>query len=159
MLKQEESSQLWDLVKPLETAMLITDVAGTMQARPMHLVQKKFDGTFYFFTQVPSEKTNEIQENHQVCLTFSCPKSQVYVSISGYASITSNNELIEELWNPFVAAWFPQGKYDSTVALLKIDCYQAEYWKGKGSKLTQLFKYASAYLSGNTPNIGEHGTI
>lgn len=156
MLKSDEANQLWDLVKPLETAMLVTHEENHMQARPMQLVQDKFDGTFYFFTEFPTEKTNKIEQNYSVCLTFSCPKSQTYVSISGNASITKDTKLIDEFWNPFIAAWFPQGKDSPTVTLIKVESYQAEYWQGKGSKITQLFKYANAYLTGKKPDIGEH---
>ncbi|STX55634.1 General stress protein 26 [Legionella beliardensis] len=159
MLTSEESKKLWDLVEPLETAMLVTYEQGVMQARPMHLVQKKFEGTFYFFTENPTEKTEEINQHQDVCLAFSCPKAQTYVSISGKASLFRDQELIDQLWNPFVAAWFPQGKDDASVTLLKIESYQAEYWQGKDSRVTQLFKYASAYLSGKRPNIGEHGRL
>ena len=156
MLTSEEANKVWDLVKPLEVAMLVTEVDGVLQARPMHLAQKNFDGTFYFFTESPSEKTDEIDKHHNVCLSFSCPKSQTYVSISGRASVSRDKELIEQMWNPFVAAWFPQGKDDPSVTLIKVESYQAEYWQGKGSKATQLFKYANAYLTGKRPNVGEH---
>ncbi|STX52331.1 General stress protein 26 [Legionella busanensis] len=156
MLSSEEAKTLWDLVKPLEVAMLVTDVEGVLQARPMHLVQKNYDGNFYFFTENPTEKTDEIDKHHDVCLSFSCPKAQTYVSISGKASLARDKELIEQMWNPFVAAWFPQGKDDPSVTLIKVESYQAEYWQGKESRATQLFKYASAYLTGKRPNIGEH---
>ncbi|MBA2657213.1 MAG: pyridoxamine 5'-phosphate oxidase family protein [Tatlockia sp.] len=156
MLTTEEAKKLWDLVKPLETAMLVTSEQDLMQARPMQLVQDKFDGTFYFFTEVPTEKTREVSQHQNICLTFSCPKSQSYVSVSGKASVIRDNELIEKFWSPFIAAWFPQGKEDPSVALMKIEAYQAEYWQGKGSKITQLFKYANAYVSGHRPDIGKH---
>lgn len=159
MLNTEEAKRLWDLVEPLETAMLVTLEDKHMQARPMHLVQKEFDGAFYFFTEHPSEKTEEVDHNQDVCLTFSCPKAQTFVSVSGQATICRDKQLIDEFWNPFVAAWFPQGKDDPSVVLLKVTSYQAEYWQGKGSRLTQLFKYGKAYLTGHCPNVGEHGHL
>lgn len=157
MLTNTEKAQLWDAVKPLETAMLVSmRDSETLQARPMQLVQKEFDGIFYFFSKHPTEKTQEINNQHKVCLTFSCPKAQSYVSVSGNASVEKDMALIEQFWNPFVEAWFPQGKTDPSVQLIKVEVMQAEYWQGEGTKLTQLFKYGKAYITGEQPHIGKH---
>lgn len=159
MINSEEAKQLWELVKPLKTAMLVTSKDDLLQGRPMHLVQSEFDGDFYFFTEAPSEKTDEINQNHEVCLIFSCPKDQTYVSVSGQAILSRDQNLINQLWNPFVAAWFPQGKNDPSVALLKVQTYQAEYWQGKGNRVTQLYKYSKALITGTRPDVGEHETF
>lgn len=158
MITHDEAKKLWDLVEPLKTAMLITESGNQLVGRPMHLVQSEFDGTFYFFTATPTEKTEEIAEHHEVCLTFSCPVKQTYVSISGVANVTRDQALIDKLWNPMIAAWFPQGQHDPSVALLKINSYQAEYWQGE-NRIVQLFKYAKAAISGTQPNVGEHGHL
>ncbi|WP_419418627.1 pyridoxamine 5'-phosphate oxidase family protein [Legionella sp. D16C41] len=159
MLSSEEAKQLWDLVEPLETAMLVTYEDNILQARPMYLAQKEFSGSFYFFTEHPTEKTEAIEHAQEVCLAFSGIKSQTFVSVSGRASLCQDKQLIAKLWNPFVASWFPQGKDSPSVALIKVDAYQAEYWQGKGAKVVQLFKYGKAYLTGKRPNIGEHGHL
>tara|TARA_B100000678_G_scaffold232783_1_gene201691 strand:+ start:1067 stop:1549 length:483 start_codon:yes stop_codon:yes gene_type:complete len=158
MLTQEEQTRVWELVEPVKTAMLVTLEQDVPQARPMQLVQDEFDGTFYFFTAHPSDKTMEALEHRDVCVAFSCPKSQTYVSLSGQASISKDQALIDKYWNAFIAAWFPNGKEDSTVAILKVACYQGEYWQGEGTKVTQLFKYAKSAISGERPDIGDHGT-
>ncbi|STX51327.1 Uncharacterized stress protein (general stress protein 26) [Legionella busanensis] len=159
MLTADEAKKLWDLVEPLETAMLVTLENNILQARPMYLAQKEFDGTFYFFTEHPSEKTEALEHKSEVCLAFSSPKSQTFVSVSGQASLCQDRGLIAKLWNPFVASWFPQGKESPLVALIKVESFQAEYWQGKGTKVIQLFKYGKAYLTGKRPDVGEHGHL
>jgi general stress protein 26 len=156
MIKQHEAAKLWELVKPLKIAMLVSNHNKTLKARPMHLVQLEFTDTFYFFTVMPSEKTHEIDSNNEVCLSFSCPKEEVYVSISGQCKVTKNQPMINELWNPFVAAWFPQGKKDPSVGLIEVYPYQAEYWENNVTKINQLFKYAKALLTDELPDIGRH---
>lgn len=159
MITTNESKKLWDLISPLKTGMLVTSHNDQLQARPMHLVQSHFDGTLYFFTAVPSEKEHEINQDNEVCLTFSCPKSQTYVSLSGIAWLNRDQELINSLWNPFVSAWFPQGKEDKSVSIIQIATYQAEYWQGEGTRLTQLYKYAKSLAVKKPPHIGEHEVI
>ncbi len=159
MLTTNEAKTLWDLVKPLETAMLITKNDDSLQGRPMHLVQSEFSGIFYFFSGMSSAKVSEIEEDSDICLAFSCPKAQTYVSVSGQANTLADSKLIDKLWSPMIEAWFPQGRRDPNVGLIAVSVYQAEFWRGKGNSLTQLFKYAKALYSGARPDIGEHGQM
>ncbi len=156
MLTLQESQQLWEMVKGLEVGMLVSLNDDQLQSRPMHLVQKDFSGSFYFFTEIPSEKVKEIKDNQEVCLAFSCPKKQTYVSISGVALLNRDQTLIDQFWNPFVAAWFPQGKNDPSVGLIQIDAYKGEYWQGTSLKVVQLFNYVSALIQKKKPEMGEH---
>lgn len=158
MITHDEAKKLWDLVEPLKTAMLITETQDQLVGRPMHLVQSEFNGVFYFFTATPTEKTAEISAHHEVCLAFSCPKKQTYVSVSGVAQVIRDQALIDQFWNPMIAAWFPQGQHDPSVALLKIDSYQAEYWQGD-NRLVQLYQYAKAAITHTQPDAGEHGNL
>jgi general stress protein 26 len=159
MITTNEAKTVWDLVHPLKIAMLVTATNGLIQARPMHLVQSEFSGDFYFFTSEDTKKVDEIKAEDDVCLAFSCPKEQTYVSISGQASLICDAQLIDKFWNPFVAAWFPKGRDDPSLTLLKITTYQAEYWQGEGNTLTQLYQYAKASIKGTTPDVGSHGKI
>ena len=36
--------------------------------------------------------------------------------------------MIDRLWNPFVAAWYEDGKDDPQLALLRLDAECAEIW-------------------------------
>jgi general stress protein 26 len=156
MITIENAQKLWDLVEPLKTGMLVTTHDHQLNGRPMHLVQGEFDGTFYFFTNIDSMKVDELTKNNDVCITFSCPKSQVYVSVSGNARINQDQTLIDSFWNPFVAAWFPQGKNDPSVALIEINTFQAESWNATSNTFVQLYQYAKATLTGEKPNMGNH---
>ena len=60
------------------------------------------------------------------------------------------------MWNPFVAAWFPEGKEDPNVALIKIDVYMAEIWDTDKSDMVQLYEIAKANLTDSKPDMGEN---
>ena len=158
-MTQDEKLKLWELIKPLEVGMLVTQHHQELHARPMHLVQSDFDGLLYFFTNKDCLKADEIDENPDVCVAFSQPKAQTYVSVSGTAAICKDQLLIDQFWNPFVAAWFPQGKEDPSVVLIKIKLYSAEYWNATSNTLVQLFAYAKALFIKEPPNMGEHGKL
>lgn len=157
MSSPEHKQKIWKMIKDIKVGMLVTLDHDTPHARPMHLVQDEYDGTLWFYTRRSAEKVFETQEDHDVCLSFSDQEDGIYVSLSGKAKLTDNRELIEKYWNPFVAAWFPEGKDDPDVTLMEIKVQMGEHWKAKESKTFQLYEIAKANLKKDaTPNLGEN---
>ncbi len=156
MSSPEHKAKVWNMIKSIKVGMLTTEVADSLRARPMHIVQDEYDGTLWFFTRKASAKVFEIKSERDVCITFASEKMETYVSLTGRARITQNRELIERYWNPFVAAWFPEGNADPEVALIEIDVRAGEHWDSTSSKALQLFEVAKANLTDSTPDVGEN---
>ena len=156
MLKKEDTKKLWSMIKDIKVGMLVSSDDKDLRARPMHISQDEFDGTLYFFTKRRSDKVSEIKKDHDVCVAFSSPDDDSYVSCSGVANVIRDQDLINDMWNPFVAAWFPEGKEDPNVALIKINVYMAEIWDAKESSMVQLYEIAKANLTDTTPDMGEN---
>jgi general stress protein 26 len=117
--------------------------------------QDGFDGTLWFFTRASSHKVTEIRADSRVCVTYAEPSSQDYVSFSGRAALVHDRAEIDKRWSPLLKAWFPNGKDDPEVALLKVTVEQAEYWDSPNSKVVQVYGYVKAALTGETPELGE----
>jgi len=156
MSSPEHKAKVWNMVKEIKVGMLTTEVSGSLHARPMHIVQDEYDGTLWFFTSKASSKVFEIKKDRDVCLTFASEKMETYVSLTGRATITQDRTLIERYWNPFVAAWFPEGKDDPEVALIEVHVRAGEHWDSTSSKVLQLFEVAKANLTDSTPDVGEN---
>ena len=157
MSSPEHKQKIWKMIKDIQVGMLVTLDGDMPRARPMHLVQKEYDGTLWFFTKRSAEKVSETNRDHDVCLSFSDQDKGVYVSRSGTANLTDDRELIDKYWNPFIAAWFTGGKDDPDIALLEIDVTMGEHWKAKESKAFQLYEFAKANVNKDaTPNVGEN---
>lgn len=156
MSSPEHKQKIWEMIKEIKVGMLVTLEGDMPRSRPMHLVQDAYDGTLWFYTRRSAEKVTETDRDHDVCLTFSDQEKGVYVSLSGKAQLSNNPSLIEKYWNPFIAAWFPEGKEDPEVALLEIMVESGEHWMAKKSKVFQLYEFAKANMINTTPNIGEN---
>ena len=157
MSSPEHKQKIWKLIKDIKVGMLVTLDGDVPRAQPMHLVQDEYDGTLWFFTGRSADKVFETASDHDVCLNFSDQEKGVYVSLSGKANLTDDRELIEKYWNPFIAAWFPEGKDDPDVALLEIKVQMGEHWKAKESKAFQLYEFAKANVKKDaTPDLGEN---
>lgn len=156
MSSQEHKEKIWGFISEIGTGMLTTLHGQELRARPMHLVQKKYDGTLWFFTDLKSEKSFEIDKDQDVCVSFSDSHKDTYVSLTGTAKLVDDTELISQLWNPFIAAWFPEGKGAPNVGLVEIKIHKGEHWNTENSKVTQFYSMAKANAKDETPDIGEH---
>jgi general stress protein 26 len=147
-------------IKGIHIAMLMTVAKdGTINARPMAVQSEPFDGTLWFLTKSLSEKVDEIEQDQYVTLSFVEPSESKYLSVKGMASVNQDRSRIEELWNPMYTAWFPKGKDDPGIAVLRVHVLEADYWEASSSKVVMLAKYAAAAATGGKTPIGEAGHV
>ena len=146
------------LVKASKIALLTTITpSGQLHSRPLATQEADFDGDLWFFTQDPSSKVDDIRSNDQVNAAFESGKG--YLSVSGSATIVHDRTKIDELWTPAASAWFPDGKDDPTVALIKVSAQSAEYWASDEPGVVSIFKIAKAALTGGQPDVGDNKSV
>lgn len=150
-----------DMIEDIRIAMMTTvDEQGNLVSRPMAALQVDEDGTIWFFTKRSSPKVDQIDHNdHRVNLAFASVSDADYVSVSGKAQELDDQAKVDELWNPQVKAWFPEGKEDPELTLLKVHIDMAEYWSANDSRMIRLIQQAAAVITGNPPKMGENEKI
>ena len=158
-MDKNQADKLWDLISSIKFAMLTTEDGGQLRSRPMAASQKGFDGVLWFFTRASSHKTEEIQADQRVGVSYADPDRQNYVSMSGSASLVRDKAAIDEHWSEILRSWFPKGKDDPDIALLRITVTQAEYWDAPNSTMVHAYGYLKARLTGSPPASGENEKI
>src|SRR4051812_41623468 len=109
----DETQKLAEMVKDIKVAMLTTiDEKGELRSRPMIACEIKQEGFVYFFTEAPTPKTDELESNYRVNVSYLSKEDNVYVSISGHATVLRDQKKINELWTPVLKVYFPKGKED-----------------------------------------------
>ncbi|SNC65763.1 General stress protein 26 [Marinobacter sp. es.048] len=136
--------------------MLSTRHGEELRSRPMVLVQDEYDGTLWFYTDLESEKVFELESDNDVCVSFADPDNHVYVSLTGVGRAVQDKALIDKYWNPFVSAWFPEGKDSPNVGMLEIKVAKGEHWNSDSSKMVKSAKTVAAKVKGKQPDLGEH---
>lgn len=155
---KEQIDEIGTLVKAAKTALVTTTTSdGALVSRPMAVQEVEFDGDLWFFTQDPSPKVDEIRANAEVNAAFESGKG--YLSVAGTAEIVHDAEQVDRLWSKSVEAWFPEGKSDPSVALIRIAAHTAEYWALGDPKPVMMLKVARAAVAGGTPDVGENRTV
>ena len=156
----DPSEILADLIQDIRIAMFTTvEADGRLRSRPIATQQSRFDGTLWFFTELDSPKVYQIDGKCDVNIAYASPADNLYISVTGSAEVSRDRGQIEELWNAFLKTYFPKGKDDPNLGLLKVQVRGAQYWRGPASKIIQLAGMAKAALTGTRYNQGEDRKI
>lgn len=163
-MKNQQEPQLEKvkgLVESIRIAMMTTlDEAGNLVSRPMAVQQMDEDGTLWFFTKKSSPKIDQIEQHGQrICLSFANVSDSSYVSITGHAEELNDRAKVEELWSPMAKPWFPDGKDDPELTILKVATEMAEYWDSTSSRMVRYFEMVRAIVTGDTYKEGENEKI
>ena len=145
-----KENNLYDVVKDFDEAMLVTHSAHGIHARPMAMARLDESMVAYLLTDLKSIKIQEIHVNSDALLTFQSARK--FATVSGKLAVDDDRALIEVLWKEIWRVWFPLGKSDPNIALLKFTPSEGEFWDNAG---IQGFKYvyaaAKAYVAGERP--------
>ncbi len=156
----EAKEKIGALIKGIHICMMTTVAKdGSMDARPMAVQDKPFDGTVWFLTRGSSEKVDEVQEDQHVTLSFAEPSDSKYITLKGRASVSHDRGKIHDLWNSMYKAWFPKGEDDPDIAVLRVDVREGDYWEASSSKVLFYAKYAIAAATGGSVPVGESGHV
>ncbi|HJT27734.1 MAG TPA: pyridoxamine 5'-phosphate oxidase family protein [Pyrinomonadaceae bacterium] len=159
--RENDLEKLRDLIKAIDFCMLTTvDEGGALHSRPMSSNGDiDADGDIWFFTNASSHKVSEIEKLPKVNVSFADPDNQRYVSVSGTAQLVSDRAKIDELWRPEFKIWFPEGKDDPEIALLRVSLEKAEYWDSPSSTIGYALSFVSSLVTGKQPDLGENRKV
>lgn len=99
---------------------------GSTHSEPLtaQLDEDQVDTIFFFVG-----KDNRLAEKGKLVLQFVSKGHDFFASIHGNGHIENDRVQIEKLWINQVEAWFPGGKDDANLALLRVDIDNAELWE------------------------------
>ena len=147
--------ELRDRLQGDRTAMLTTvDERGTLSSRPLSVQSFNDFGDVFFLVGRDADWVNPTAtEAANVAIV---DDGSTWVSIAGRLHISSDEKLLDELWDDTSAAYFPNGKSDAVVAHVQSDRW--EYWTA-ATAAVQVFEFVKAKLTDDAPDMGESGTI
>ena len=132
MDKVKIEERFWKALKADRTVSI-----GTKQVppRPMTalLAEGALRGPLWIFTSKDSELVQAQDTATDAVATFASKGHDTFATMTGILTIDPDPSMIDALWNPFVAAWFPEGKSDPKLALLRYTLDSAEIWTDASS--------------------------
>lgn len=140
----EIRDRFWKELKSERTLMLGVDGEPGGGMQPMTaLIEEDDGGPLWIFTSKESDLVRAVGGGKPAHATFTGKKHDLFANVTGRLSIDNNKTVIDRLWNPWVAAWFEDGKDDPKLCLLRFDAEHAKIWLNAtplGAAIEWLFR-------------------
>ena len=93
-------------------------------------------GPIYFFASKSDGVGFNVNGSSRAVATFAAKDHGLFAHIHGGLVESTDRAVIERLWNPFIAAWYKDGKNDPDLKLLRFETETVTIWEAaKGSTL------------------------
>lgn len=154
----DDRQKVGDLIKDFRFAMLTTRHAdGKMVSHPLTVQEAEFDGDLWFLVSKSSSLVADVAVDAEANVSLN--GDDAWLSLSGTAWLVDDRQKIEQLWNPVVEAWFPDGPEDPDVGVLRFAAESAQYWNTPGGKISTAFSFVKSKLTGEEIDAGESGKV
>lgn len=158
--KGTDLHKLGEMIDDMEVAMLTTRTSdGSLVSRPLQTLKLDAGGELIFFTAADSHKVADLTENEHLNLAYANASDHRYVSVRGSARIDRDRSLIDELWSPMQKIFFPQGKDDPELVVLRVKVRDASYWESADNFLERALDFTRAITSKDPSDLGTHGEL
>jgi general stress protein 26 len=155
MADQNNIDRVWDILEKNSIGMLTTQFAEGLRARPLDARPDRGAGMIFFVTDVRGHKDNEVEERPDVCFVVTVPGDNIYLSITGRASVTRDPAKAKAIWKKLDEMWW-KGPDDPNARVLRIEPLTAELWDGPSNSLVAAYEFAKARITGEKPFLGEN---
>jgi general stress protein 26 len=156
--KAAVEKRLWKELDDARFGML-----GLMNAhqhfQPMTAFAEPEGGQVWFFTRDDTDLAKSASGGAEAMLIVQSKDQEFQACIGGVLSTARDTTRIDKYWNPIVAAWFPDGKDDPALTLLRLDVRDAELWISKGGPARFAWEVAKANLTDSPPDLGDKAHV
>jgi general stress protein 26 len=136
----EITSVFWKHLRADRTVMLGLEASAPTSMRPMtaQLDGDEDQGPIWFFTSTDAAILNGLKSEDIAIFTFVSKGYDVFATVHGHMTQSTDRATIDRLWNKWVAAWYKGGKEDPKLALVRFEPASAEIWRDGSSLLSGL---------------------
>lgn len=127
--------------------------------RPMATAGIDRDGTLWFLSKVGSFKNEQLSEESVMQVTYALKSRSQYLVLDGTAVVLRDQSKIDELWSSVDKTWFPEGKSDPSISLIRFTPKIGHYWDTQHGKMMQLLGMALGAVTGNASDDGVEGDL
>jgi general stress protein 26 len=160
LFEEQAIQKCQQLVKHQNTCLFSTAIHHVPQTtRPMSVQGVDEEGNFWFLSSKDSNKNAQILEDDRVQLYFQNVSDYEFMTIYGRATISRDKQKIDEYWEDIAKAWFPEGKDDPRITVIKVKPESGFYWDTKSGKVVSMLKILASAVTGKTLQEGVEGTI
>ena len=156
---KELEIRLWKTLEDERIGMLGLCGDNIGHFHPMTAFCDRELGTIWFFTRRDTELVSRLVQGGKAMFNLVSKDRDLWACISGTVTEQHDADRIDQYWGPVVAAWFPEGKDDPELTLLRLDAEDADVWVSSKGPIRFAFEIAKANLTDSEPDVGEHARL
>lgn len=150
-------ARLWKEIEDHRIGMLGVVGGEPRHFQPMTAFVERDADQIWFFTYNDADLAEAAMSGAAAMFTFQ--RDKIQACIGGRLSQQHDRERMDRYWGPAVAAWYPEGKDDPRLTLLRFDCEDAEVWITEAGPVKFGWEIARANAARTTPNLGERAHL
>jgi len=170
-MSDDRIADLYSLIDGIEVAMLTTRRPdGQLVSRAMQTQRRTSGADLWFVASIESNIFEELAGDPHVNLSYYRDRTREWVSVSGYAILSRDRDLIRGLYKPDWKIWFAAREGDANprhdgspndprIALILVEAESVTYMKVTKPKPVVLFEVARAMVTGSPPKVGSIRTV
>jgi general stress protein 26 len=140
-------------VRKVTTVMLTSiDERGTLSARPLIVQHVSESGDVHFVVDRDADWLSSDMEPVNVAFV---DAPSTWISVAGRAVLDDDSQLLDDLWNPLLDSYFPDGRAAAVVVRVESDRW--EYWT-EPNRIGRLVEIVRARVGSDRSETGTSGT-
>lgn len=157
--QSEIEDRLWKEMDKGRFGMLGLTGDKTQHFQPMTMFAERESGQVWFYTRSDTDLARGARDGAEAMLIVVSKDQEMQACIAGRLVHDQDRQRIEKYWGPMVAAWFPEGKDDPRLTMLRFDCRDAEVWLTEAGPVKYAWEVARANQAGRMPDLGDKASL
>jgi general stress protein 26 len=150
--REAVEKRLWKEIQDERTGMLGLVGGEPQHFQPMTAYVEEDAGQIWFFTYKDTDLAEQVAGGAKAMFVFQAKK--LWACIGGRLTLAHDRERMDRYWNPVVAAWYPEGKDDPRLTLLRLDADDAQVWISDVGPAKFAWEIAKANAQHRQPDLG-----
>jgi general stress protein 26 len=153
---EELQEQLWKEIKKGHLGMLgLVGDAPIQHFQPMTPFIEPTNGEIYFFTRTDTDLARAVGDGAEAMFIVQSKDHTLQACVGGRLDLRADRERINRYWNAIVAAWYPGGRDDPELTLLRLRARDAQVWLSDHGPLKFALEIARANATHREPDVGQ----
>ena len=157
-IEEAPARRVEDVLDGVRVAMLTTQAADGLDARPLTIVAQDEDTLWFLVSRSAHWVNAATLSGQESLLAFEDARRSSYVCLAGRLRLDDEPGRIAALWTAPARAYF-DGPEDPDVVALAFDVTGGRWWDGPDSRIGQSLALARAIVTHDASKVGDTGPV
>ena len=150
----ELRTRLWKEIEQARIVMLGLVGGEPHHMQPMAAFGDKEGDAVWFFTKKDTDLVQQTGSSHDAMICVMAKDMEFQACIHGTLVPDTDVAKRDAYWSPFVSAWYPDGKADPDLIMMRLDPKDARVWVSTRGPITYPLEIAKANVTHKLPDVG-----